>query len=140
MDFNDHKELELRSKERKKLNYMQIACHGTIGVVTTKQKRYIKKRKGYYIGEKWVKPKRTVKFKQVPIKEPYLSGQILLSVNAELMLNGTYMDDACRLYICTSITRINGVTSTLMNANLNLGIAFSIPTRLQLIGKRITES
>ncbi len=119
---------------------MQIACHGTIGVVTTKQKRYIKKRKGYFIGEKWVKPKKTVKFRQAPIKEPYLSGQILLSVNAELMLNGTYRDDAGRLYICTSITRMDGVISTLANANINLGIVFSIPTRLQLIGKRITEA
>jgi hypothetical protein len=112
---------------------MNIECNGTIGIVSTRNRGYWYKRKGYYIGDKWVKPKRIRKFKKVPIK-PFLSGRIELKVDAELILGGIYRDENGRTYVCYTKNIFFGKpTSMLKIVATNLGETFSPPKSIALI-------
>lgn len=109
---------------------MNIKCFGTVGIVHRKQKPYWYKRKGYYVGERWVKPKKIRKFKTVPLKEPFLSGYIKLEVNEKLVLGGIYADENGKKYACVSFHNFTEPISELKIVTTNLGKTFAAPTQL----------
>lgn len=119
---------------------MNIECNGTIGIVHKKQKPYWYKRKGYYVGERWVKPKKIRKFKTVTIKAPYLSGDIHLKVDSDFVIGGVYVDDNGKKYMCCSKTNIQNIQSTLRIVSTNLGKTFNVPKSLNLIMMQVGES
>lgn len=118
---------------------MKIDCLGTIGIVHTKQKPYWYKRKGYYVGERYVKPKKIRKYKTVSLKEPYLSGDIQLKVDADFILGGVYVDDNGKKYMCTQKMSIPTPISTLRIVTMNLGKTFSAPKMLTHIMTPMSE-
>lgn len=109
---------------------MKINCLGTISIVYTKQKPYWYKRRGYYVGGRWVKPKKIRKHKAVLIKEPFLSGHITLEVDEKLILGGIYADENGKKYCCTMFHHFTEPLSTLEMVTTNLGKTFSVPTKL----------
>lgn len=119
---------------------MKIDCLGTIGIVHTKQKPYWYKRKGYYVGERYVKAKKIRKYKTVPLKEPYLSGDIQLKVDADFVLGGVYVDENGKKYCCVSFCNFTSPISTLKIVTTNLGKTFSAPTKLVHIMSAAFES
>lgn len=118
---------------------MKIDCIGVIGIVHTKQKPYWYKRKGYYVGERWVRPKKICKYKTVPVKEPYLSGDIQLKVDADFVLGGVYIDENAKKYMCTQKVSMPNTISTLRIVTMNLGKTFSPPKNLQLVFTSMPE-
>jgi len=118
---------------------MKIECTGNIGVCSTKLVPYWYKRNGYYVGRRYVKPKRIKKFKRVKIKEPFLVGNIELGVDMDLFLGGIYVDENGQKYLCVRKSHIDKAYSWLRILQTNLGSFFSIPQSLTLLGKNITE-
>jgi len=116
---------------------MRIEVTGTISIVSTIKKPFWYKRKGYYLGNTFVQLKKVRKFKNVPLKTPYLYGHIQLVVHENLSLGGTYVDHNGVTYRCTAIT--SGV-SNLMIENTNLGTSFSPPQHLILIAQSFSEA
>lgn len=110
---------------------MTIEILGTIEIVHTQQKPYWHKRKGYYVGDRWVKPKKVRKFKAIPIKQPYLFGDIKLRVDSDdFNLNEVFADESGRNYICTQVMAIPKPVSILTVLKTNLGKTFSAPKQL----------
>lgn len=119
---------------------MRIEVSGNIGIVSTKRKYFNYKRKGYWVGQRWVKPKTIRKYKDVPIKEPYLSGNIELKVYEDFVLRGVYVDESERKYFCVTKNFIrNEPTSILKIIDMNIGNTFSPPKSLTLLGKPTAE-
>lgn len=118
---------------------MRIECKGTISIVLTESKPYWHKRKGYYRGDKWIKPKKTLKYKQVPIKNPCLGGDIELKVYEKLVIGGWYVCDNHRLYFCHQVTSIPEAASYLRVRDTNLGKCFTIPKDLLLVSSGYRE-
>ena len=118
---------------------MKIDCLGTVGIVHTTQKPYWHKRKGYYVGERYVKPKKIRKYKTVRIKEPYLFGNIELKVDAEFVVGGVYVDENGKKYMCCSKTNFSEPISMLRIVATNLGKTFSAPKSLMLIMMQVGE-
>jgi len=114
---------------------MKIECLGTVGIVHTKQKPYWYKRKGFYVGKRYVKAKKIRKYKTVLIKEPYLSGNIELNVDADFVMGGIYVDENGKEYMCCRKMNINEMVSSLRIVSTNLGKLFSAPKTLTLIMK-----
>ena len=111
---------------------MKIECFGTVGIVNTKKVSYIKKRKGYYVGKRYVKPKKIVKFKEVPIKEPYLFGYIYLDVDQTLFVGKQYIDENGKKYLCVSTHNFTTPLSHLKIISPNLFKTFAAPKTLNL--------
>lgn len=118
---------------------MKIEVSATIGIVYTKQVGYWYKRNGYYIKDKWVKPKMIRKFKKVRIKEPYLSGSVEIKAFSDLVLGGVYSGDNGVQYLCVSKSNISEPISTLRNIPTNLGKLFLIPKDLTMVSKSYGE-
>jgi len=118
---------------------MNIKVIGTISVVSTIKKPYWHKRKGYYVGERWVKPKKKIKYKTVPLKQPHLFGDIQLEVDKDLVLNGMYVDENGKQYICMQRSLIPSPVSKLRVYNMNLGSTFSTPSKLTLVFSQASE-
>lgn len=112
---------------------MNINCIGTVGIINTEQKFYWYKRKGYYIGDKYVKPRKLSRVKNIPIKDPYLYGDIKLVVDADLVLGGMYADENGKRYVCTESVSIQNTVCTLRITTMYLGKEFSVPKTLTFI-------
>ena len=119
---------------------MKIDCLGTVGIVHTKQKPYWYKRKGFYVGERYVKAKKIRKYKTVPLKEPYLSGYIQLEVDEKLILGGIYADENGKKYCCVSFHNFTAPLSTLTIVTTDLGKTFAAPKKLVHIMSAAFES
>lgn len=115
---------------------MRIDVSGNIKIVSTVRKPYWYKRAGYWVGDRFIAPKRIKKFKDVPLKTPYLYGHVQLVVHEHLRLGGTYVDHNGVRYRCTATT---GGASNLMIENINLGASFSPPLDLILIAQAFSE-
>lgn len=112
---------------------------GRISIIATKPKHYWYHRKGYYVGERWVKPKKIRKCKYVPT-EPYLFGDLTLQDNRDLDLGRTYIDDSGRHWVCVNKTFYSdGAVSLLRIANPYLGTIYSDPQYLTPVSKPIGE-
>lgn len=118
---------------------MKITCIVEIGIVTKKLKGYWYKRKGYYIGKTWVKPKKIRKFKYVQIKEPFLSGSIELQVDIPLKLGCCYIDEHKRTYVCIDVENLKSPISILQGLSTILGKTFKTPTQLLLVQSSFSE-
>ncbi len=118
---------------------MTIECIGNISVVDKTPKEITYKRKGYFIFNKWIKPKKLKRVKYVPLKEPYLFGTLTIVVDADYVLGGTYMDENINYWCCTSKTNLGVQKSSLKNVSTNLGRTFNIPTRLTLVMQQAPE-
>ncbi len=116
---------------------MRIECLGTIGIVHTKQVPYWYKRKGYYIGEKYVKAKKIRKYKTVQLKKPYLSGSVHLRVYSDLVMGGVYVDERGKKYMCVSNQFFTKTVCLLRICSTNLGSTFEPPQSLTLIMQSI---
>ncbi len=111
---------------------MRIEVLGTIGIVHTEQKFYWYKRKGYYVGKRYVKAKKIRKYKTVPLKQPYLRGDIQLKVYDDFLLRGVYVDENGKKYMCMAKYNISEPFSLLRCVTTNLGKTFSAPKTLTL--------
>lgn len=118
---------------------MKIDCIATIGIVSTKQKPYWYKRKGYWVGKRYVKAKKIRKYKTVKLKEPYLSGDVRLKVYEALLMGGIYKADTGDTYVCTNLTNFTEPISELRHISTNLGKKFSVPQSLILAFKAVSE-
>ena len=112
---------------------------GRISTIETKPKYYWYHRKGYYVGERWVKPKKIRKCKYIPT-EPYLFGTLMLLVDKGLDVGCSYVDDHDRKWLCTNKTITSeGCRSELKIMNPHLGKSFTPPSNLTIVYKPIGE-
>jgi len=118
---------------------MKIECIVDITVSATVRKAFKYKRKGYFIGTKWVKPKTITRYREVSIKKPSLIGDIRIIVDELLIINGCYSDEYRNKYICTNrqVFGENNVSSELRISSMQLGQKFKTPTQLVLIGNSV---
>ena len=116
-----------------------IQVSGGITLVSTKRKPYWYKRKGYWVGDRYVKPKKIRKFKTVGLKKPYLAGDVTIEVNMACEVGHVYSDENKVLYICTSKSVIGLPCSRLRIVSTVLGSAYFFPIKLPCVHKPYSE-
>lgn len=119
---------------------MIIEIEGSIGIAATKLKAFFYKRKGYYVGERFVKPKRIKRFRRVPLKKPYIYfTNISLKAHEKLKLGGTYKDQSDIMWRCTQISSEGffnkNPISTLTPCKLYVEGVFNIPNKLLIVSE-----
>jgi hypothetical protein len=116
-----------------------IQVKGAIILRSTEEKNSWHNRKGYYVGERWVKPRRIKRKKKVAIK-PYLFGILTLIVPRDCVLFGSYKCTEGRVWVCRNKrATTQGFVSWLEIANPYLGEKFIIPEDIQLLYNPIGE-
>lgn len=95
-----------------------LTLTGAIGIVSTKSKQYVHTKKGFYRNGKYIKAKKTIKVKQVPIKNPYLSLSLFLKTNEVLSVGCPYMDEHGEFWMCTQSMNITEPESILLNLSM----------------------
>lgn len=118
---------------------MKIEAKAAISIVTTKNKKYYYHRKGYYINGNYIKPKKILKIKKVPVKNPRLYGSIELFVDDLLDVSSIYMDENRVQYLCVSKENVTSPKSKLLNICTDLGSFYKTPNQLVKIGSMYAE-
>lgn len=116
---------------------MIIELEGSFSIAATELKAFFYKRKGYYVGERFVKPKRIKRFRQVPLKTPFINlNNVQLKVHERMLLGGMYVDENGLKWICTTILSseafvVSNRVSILKPVELYLKGKFTAPKLLQ---------
>jgi len=84
---------------------------------------------------------KTIK-RKVKLKEPeaHFNVSMKLEIEADLMLNGIYIDNEGTKWVCTSISNFSETKSKLTSASMYISKdSFYIPNKLQLVSISITN-
>jgi len=116
-----------------------IECMAEVSLVSSRTEFYEVSRKSYMRLGKKIQPKPRKMSREIPV-DPYLFGEVILTVYADLPLRGRYEDENRLQYFCITIDRFDSPKSTLRSTTLrHPTLHFRIPIKIKPVIKEKPE-